>query len=116
MNKLNRFITPELREKRKERKNETEKIKNQFSNFLEFVLEFFRQFSLPDTFHMHISLVKKANDISFTASASSWVIPENGVPLTSSIVSPGRRPERSATELSSIREMYTPMPVEEGND
>lgn len=45
-------------------------------------------------------------------SASSWVIPEKGVPLTSSIVSPGRRPARSATDPSSMREMYTPMPAD----
>lgn len=51
-----------------------------------------------------------ANDIWFTMSASSWVIPEKGVPLTSIIVSPGRRPARSAMDPSSMREIYTPMP------
>ncbi len=48
--------------------------------------------------------------MSFTVRASSCVIPENGVPLTSNMVSPGRRPDRSATEFSSIREIYTPIP------
>jgi len=47
----------------------------------------------------------KTNDKSFTVSASSCVIPEKGVPLTSSIVSPGFNPERSATDPSSTRDI-----------
>lgn len=62
--------------------------------------------------NMHLGFTGVANDIWFTMSASSWVIPEKGVPLTSIIVSPGRRPARSATDPSSMREMYTPMPAD----
>lgn len=45
-----------------------------------------------------------------TFNASSWLMDVNGVPFTSSMVSPGRRPARSASEPSSMREMYTPTP------
>lgn len=40
---------------------------------------------------------------------------ENGVPLTSRIVSPGRSPTRSATLPSSTLEMYTPTPAKKTN-
>lgn len=39
-----------------------------------------------------------------TFNASSWLSDPNGVPFTSSIESPGRRPARSASDPSSIRD------------
>lgn len=56
-----------------------------------------------------ISFIQKLARL--TLSASSWLMDVNGVPFTSSIVSPGRRPARSASDPSSIRDMYTPTPV-----
>jgi hypothetical protein len=57
---------------------------------------------------------KIKNHLKLTFSASSWEMVEKGVPLTSRIVSPGRKPTRSAMLPSSTLEMYTPTPVKNG--
>lgn len=60
-----------------------------------------------------ISFNIKHAHLEFTFNASSWLMAVNGVPFTSSIESPGRSPARSATEPSSMRDIYTPTPIME---